>query len=130
MKPLLLDTHVWLWTLVDPGRLPKDLLDLLGQASQDVVLSAASTWELSIKYAIGKMPLPESPKHFIGPRLIRDKVRFLPIDLRHTVEIPDLPHHHNDPFDRLLIVQAKVEKMRLVTADSVMQKYDLDLWKI
>ena len=126
----MLDTHVWLWTLVDIGRLPKDLLDLLGRASQDVVLSAASTWELSIKYAIGKMPLPESPKHFIGPRLIRDNVRFLPIDLRHTVEVSELPLYHNDPFDRLLVVQAKVENMRLVTADSVMENYDVDLWKI
>lgn len=126
----MLDTHVWLWTLVQPSRLPKGLLDLLGQASQDVFLSAASTWELSIKYAIGKMPLPESPKHFIAPRLIRDNVRFLPISLRHTVEVAELPTHHTDPFDRLLVVQAQVEKMRLVTADTVLEKYDVDLWKI
>lgn len=130
MRPLLLDTHIWLWTLVTPERLPLDLRELLAQSAQDVVLSAASTWELSIKYAIGKMPLPESPRHFVGPRLVRDSVRFLPIELRHTVEVAELPQHHHDPFDRLLVVQARVEGMKLVTADAVMEQYEVDLWKV
>lgn len=126
----MLDTHVWLWSLVSPQRLPLELQEAIGQSSQELFLSAASTWELSIKYAIGKMPLPEAPRHFIGPRLVRDDIRLLPIDLHHTVEVADLPQHHQDPFDRLLIVQARVEGMRLVTADAAMEQYDVDLWKI
>ena len=130
MKPLLLDTHVWLWSLATPERLPTELRTVLEQTSQEVVLSAASTWELSIKYALGKIALPEPPRHFLGPRLLRDTIRFLPIDLRHTVEVADLPGFHQDPFDRLLIVQAQVESMRLVTADNALTQYEVDLWKI
>ena len=130
MKTLLLDTHVWLWSLAAPSRLPPDLLELLEQSSQGLALSAASAWEISIKYAIGKLPLPEPPKAFIGPRLIRDDVRFLPIELNHAVEVAELPPHHNDPFDRLLIVQAQIEGLCLVTADSVMEHYDVEVWKI
>ena len=129
MRPLLLDTHVWLWMLVNPSRLPNDLVERLSSTSE-VVFSTASAWEISIKYALGKIPLPAPPKAFIGPRLIRDKIRLLTIELRHTVEVAELPPHHSDPFDRLLVAQAREEKMCLVTADGILEKYDVEIWKV
>lgn len=130
MKALLLDTHVWLWSLVQKDRLPGDLLDRLAVPEQDVCLSAASSWEVSIKYRIGKLPLPEPPATFIGPRLLRDQIRFLPVDLRHTVEVAELEDHHSDPFDRLLVAQALVEDMVLVTADGRLKPYPAEIWLI
>lgn len=130
MKTLLLDTHVWLWTLTTPQRLPDNLRSRLCQESQEVVFSAASSWELTIKYALGKMDLPEPPRTFIGPRLIRDGIRCLPIDLAHTIEVGDLPPIHADPFDRLLVAQARVEDFTLVTKDAIVEKYDADIWRI
>lgn len=130
MKSLLLDTHVWLWSLADPNRLPHELLELLGDSEQEAYLSAASSWEIAIKYRIGKLSLPVTPSEFIGPRLLRDQIRFLPIDLRHTVEVAELEDHHNDPFDRLLIAQARIEELRLVTADPKLEAYSADVWRI
>ena len=74
MKAILLDTHVWLWMLTTPGRLGRRLAEQLQKPSQSLYLSAASSWEIAIKYRLGKLPLPEPPREFIGPRLLRDGI--------------------------------------------------------
>ena len=124
---LLLDTHVWLWMLVSPTRLPEAARDQLGDRENELYLSAASTWEIAIKYRLGKLPLPEPPHQFVPPRLSRDGVIALPVEHAHTLAVAELPLHHDDPFDRLLVAQAQLEQMTLVSADAVMARYEVDL---
>ena len=124
---LLLDTHVWLWSIAAPDRIHEDVRRLIEDESNPVYLSAASAWEIAIKFHIGKLDLPEHPRDLIETRLVRDRIQPLPIEHRHVVEVAGLPDHHNDPFDRLLVVQARVEKLALVTVDPRLEPYDVEL---
>jgi len=124
---LLLDTHIWLWTLTAPARIPEQVLAQLANTNNDLLFSAASSWEIAIKYRLGKLPLPETPAAFIPPRLVRDGIEPLPIRHEHAHAVAELPQHHNDPFDRLLIAQANIEGLVLVTVDRAMQPYDVEL---
>ncbi|MFN8612909.1 MAG: type II toxin-antitoxin system VapC family toxin [Vulcanimicrobiota bacterium] len=126
MKKLLLDTHVWLWLGVAPEKIAPSVLLQLEDPVNALFLSAASSWEISIKYRLGKLPLPDPPGRFIADRLIRDGIHILPIGLQHTVRVADLPDHHTDPFDRLLVAQALAENMTLVTADEKLLPYDCE----
>ena len=123
----LLDTHIWLWTLTTPARIPPQILSQLTDTENSLLFSAASSWEIAIKYRLGKLPLPEPPAEFIPPRLVRDGIEPLLIRHEHTHGVATLAQHHNDPFDRLLIVQASIEGLTLVTADPVMAAYDVEL---
>lgn len=122
---ILLDTHVWLWMLTEPARLGDAARALLEDAEHTLHLSAASTWEIAIKYALGRLPLPEPPAAFVTGRLARDGVLPLPIEHRHAAHVAELPPHHRDPFDRLLVAQARLEEMTLVTADRALQAYEV-----
>lgn len=124
---LLLDTHVWLWTLVSPERLAPGASELLGDTSTRLFLSAASSWEIAIKYRLGRLPLPEPPEQFIPVRLIRDGIAPLPVQHHHACRVADLPLHHSDPVDRLLVAQAQIEGMTLVTADRSLLDYDIEV---
>lgn len=124
---LLLDTHIWLWTILSPERIRKPVRDRLESGDEALFLSAASAWELAIKYHIGKLALPAHPRDFIAPRLVRDRIASLPVDHAHAVEVAGLPDHHADPFDRLLIAQCKVEGLALVTADRKLAAYDFEV---
>jgi PIN domain nuclease of toxin-antitoxin system len=123
----LLDTHVWLWTLVSPQRIPADTRELLTEPENGLVLSAASSWEIAIKWRLGKLPLPEPPAQFIPPRLVRDGIEPLSVQHHHAQAVAELPEHHSDPFDRLLIAQARIERLILVTADPKLLDYDVEL---
>lgn len=101
--------------------------DVLEDTLNMLYLSAASSWEIAIKYRLGKLPLPEPPARFIPNRLLRDRIEFLPIQLHHTTRVAELPDHHLDPFDRLLVAQAQTERLILVTADKKMVPYEVDL---
>jgi PIN domain nuclease of toxin-antitoxin system len=121
----LLDTQVWLWMLAAPERLSKRGAALLTSPANELVLSAASIWEIAIKYGLGKIQLPEVPSEYI-PRLVaRTGVTPLPIHHRHAVHVATLPLHHGDPFDRLLIAQAQIEDIPIVTADPSFSRYDV-----
>ncbi|MBT9561129.1 MAG: type II toxin-antitoxin system VapC family toxin [Myxococcales bacterium] len=120
---LLLDTHVWLWLQTSPHRIAAETLQLLEDPAHPLVLSAASVWEITIKHALGKLPLPEPPSSFVMLRLTRHGVRALAIEVAHTLAVADLPPLHADPFDRLLIAQARAERMTLVTADPTVLLY-------
>jgi len=124
---LLLDTQVWLWTLVSPERLSRPIRGLLTDNGNELYLSVASCWEIAIKYQLGKLSLPEEPTTFIAPRLVRDGIRDLPVLLEHAVGVGRLPPIHRDPFDRLLVSQAKAEKMPLVSADAELARYDVEV---
>jgi PIN domain nuclease of toxin-antitoxin system len=86
-------------------------------------LSAASSWEIAIKYSIGKLPLPEPPLQFIPKRLARDAITALPIEMVHTLHVANLPRHHKDPLDRLLISQSLLEDIPIMTVDSQFELY-------
>lgn len=127
MGTFLLDTHIWLWSILTPERLGDEGRSAIEAADSDLYLSAASSWEISIKYGLGRLPLPESPEAFILPRLIRDNIKPLSIEHHHTCRVSTLPPIHRDPFDRILIAQAQTEKLKLITADEQLAAYDVDL---
>jgi len=124
---LLLDTNVALWLAGDPASVRADTLDLLGESATELLLSAVISWEIAIKWRLGKLALPEHPRSWM-PRLARELgARTLPITQSHTVEVADLPDHHRDPFDRLIIAQALVERCAVVTADPVFARYGIEV---
>lgn len=124
---LLLDTHCWLWLQVAPERFSPDVFADLGDPANDLLLSAASSWEIAIKYAIGKLPLPQPPAVYVPRRMETSGTSSLPVEQSHSLRVADLPVHHRDPFDRLLIAQAQIERLTLITVDRQLEKYDVDL---
>jgi len=120
---VLVDTHVLLWSLTNDMRLSTRGRALLTRAQQ-VLVSAASLWEMSIKAQLGKLKLPQ---RFQIPALVERGYCFLPVKPEHALEVRYLPPHHRDPFDRMLIVQAQIEGLVLVTHDHLFQQYAVDL---
>jgi len=125
----LLDTHVWLWFVSTPERIRADLLEELKEGATRLSLSAASAWEIAIKWSIKRLPLPEPPTTYVPTRMRRSRVDGLPIQPAHALQVSSLPWHHRDPFDRLLIAQAQVEAMAIVTADPQFEAYDVEVLK-
>ena len=123
---LLLDTHTLLWAVHAPERLPPKVLDAFDRAEVTVAVSAASTWEIAIKVALGRLrfPIAELP-HALAAAAFEE----LPVRIAHGMAMAALPLIHRDPFDRLLIAQARHERMTLVTCDSAILRYPIDtLW--
>jgi PIN domain nuclease of toxin-antitoxin system len=119
---LLLDTHVILWWLDDSPELPADIKDVL-DTEPAVHVSAVSPWEIAIKQQLGKLPGPED----LAERVRDSQFSPLPITAGHAVRAGRLPDHHRDPFDRVLIAQAQIERLTLVTRDARIAKYDVPL---
>ncbi|MEN8256061.1 MAG: type II toxin-antitoxin system VapC family toxin [Verrucomicrobiota bacterium] len=120
---LLLDTHVFIWMINEDRFISPKARDLMADLDNSLFLSAASYWEICIKTSIGKLELGRNWKAAIDRELEFNNVQWLPIRKNHSQGICALPGIHKDPFDRLLISQAKCEKMTLVTADKNIQKY-------
>ncbi|MEW6490569.1 MAG: type II toxin-antitoxin system VapC family toxin [Thermodesulfobacteriota bacterium] len=123
MLRILLDTHVWLWMIESPGRMRESVRNELADRENELYLSAASCWEIAIKYRLGRLPLPAPPGEFIPPRMERDGVRSLPVGQYHALRVASLPDHHKDPFDRLLIAQSLIDNLVLYTADEQLLRY-------
>jgi len=124
----LLDTGVWIWSLDSVERLNKKARELLADGTQDLYFSAASSWEISIKMKIGKLKLPETPMTYVPKRLAAQSIQSLAVSQKHALAVYDLPMHHADPFDRLLVAQARAEGMVLLTADPAFRQYKVDLF--
>ena len=125
----LLDTNVFLWAVAAPEKLNPRARHLLTADEHDFFLSAASSWEISIKYSIGHLHLPEPPAKYVPDRLHKWGFAWLEISQPHALAVAELPPHHQDPFDRMLIAQAQLEHMTLLTADRLITKYNADiLW--
>lgn len=122
---VLLDTHVWLWMIAAPERLSKKGRSIVIAAENELVLSAASAWEIAIKFALGKLRLPETPASYIPRLMARTAVTPLPVHARHALHVATLPKHHRDPFDRLLVAQAQLEDLPILTADATFRRYDV-----
>ena len=121
---ILLDTQCWLWCFLAPDRLNPHTRDLLVEQRHPVYLSAASSWEIAIKVVLGRLRLPEPPARYVPSRLADAGMSALPIEHAHALAVAGLPPRHADPFDRLLVAQAAMEKMALVTADPEVMAYD------
>ena len=121
---ILLDTHCWLWMQVSPEKLKAEARTLLEESGNILFLSAASSWEIAIKWSLQKLPLPMPPMEYIPQRMKRQGVRGLAVEHRHALHQATLPHHHRDPFDRLLIAQAQVEDLSLMTTDGTLKSYE------
>lgn len=124
---VLLDTQVWLWMLGHPDRISADSRALLESPDTKILLSAASTWEIAIKWAIGKLELPGNPEEVIGEMMSQTRVTPLPILHSHTLRVASLPSHHRDPFDRLLVAQAQLAGVPFMTADPQIASYDVEV---
>ncbi len=124
---LLLDTGCWLWMQAAPERFSPDRLALLESPQTELFLSAASSWEIAIKYALGRLPLPEPPAIYVPDRMTSSGVAALPVEHAHALRVAELPPHHRDPFDRLLVAQAQLEKLPLLTADPLLAQYEVEI---
>jgi len=125
---LLLDTQVWLWLQQDPQRLG-DHLALLQDDGNELLLSACSAWEIAIKHRLGKLALPETPATYVPTRMSASGVTPLAVEHAHALGVAMLPDHHRDPFDRMLVSQATLERAPLVTADPQLRAYDVQqIW--
>lgn len=124
---LLIDTHIFVWIFIEPRRFSLKARSFLEDvASNKFFLSDASAWEASIKFGLGKLKLPEKPEVFFADRVRQSEYRHLRIDLNHVTRVHSLPKIHGDPFDRLLISQANVEDMTIITDDPVFKLYDVN----
>lgn len=126
---LLLDTHVALWAITDSPKLPPKARDLIESPKTTVWISAASVWEIAIKHSLGRGDMPVSGRD--AARYFQESgYRFLPVEAEHAVAVEELPPHHQDPFDRILVAQALVEPMRLMTHDALVALYTDTIIKI
>ena len=122
---LLLDTQVWLWMLAEPERLSPAGRRLVEGMEHELFFSAASAWEIAIKHGLGKLTLPGTPADVVPERMHRTGVTPLPVLHRHALHVAALPAHHRDPFDRLLVAQAQLEQLTILTADRAFRRYDV-----
>ncbi|MCP4408977.1 MAG: type II toxin-antitoxin system VapC family toxin [Gammaproteobacteria bacterium] len=123
----LIDTHCWLWWNAEPDRLHPKAYDAIADGNNTILLSVASAWEISIKYALGKLKLPDAPESYVPKRLESNSITALPIALHHALAVSSLPILHRDPFDRLLVAQAQIEDLILITADAKIKQYEISV---
>lgn len=119
----LLDAIVWLWSVGPTEKIGRAGLEILESGENEIYLSAASSWEIAIKVKAGKFDLPKAPRPYVLKRLVQQGIRSLSITQSHSLRVYDLPLHHYDPFDRILIAQAIDEEMVILTSDRVFSKY-------
>ncbi len=120
---LLLDTHTVVWVITEPERVAPEALGLIELSENEVFVSVVSPWELAIKLSRRRIELPQ-----VFYETLRDgQFSLLPVTIRHTEAIVALPHHHRDPFDRMLIAQAQVEGLTLVTSNREIRRYPVSL---
>ncbi len=126
---VLLDTQALLWFLLDDYRLSRNAREKIVSTSALVFVSSASLWEIAIKISLGKYALPEPFISFWERQMQINDFTFLPISITHTARIVNLPFHHRDPFDRLIIAQALDEGIQVVSSDSIFDRYDVErIW--
>jgi PIN domain nuclease of toxin-antitoxin system len=123
------DTHAFLWFILDDPKLSKRARTVIADGENAVEISPASYWEIAIKISLGKYALPEPYGTFMARELATNDFGILPIEPRHAAILTDLPFHHRDPFDRLLVAQAISEQIPLVSGDPALDAYPVTrLW--
>ena len=124
---LLLDTQIWLWMQASPERFSSAARHMVDDQDNVLLLSPVSAWEISTKYALGRLTLPIPPAEYVPSRMKSSGVDALPLQHSHALQIAVLPWHHRDPFDRLLIAQAQVEDLSILSADRQLAAYDVQV---
>ena len=124
---VLLDTHVWIWMIMAPEKLSKHARRHINRDAEELMLSAVSAWEISIKWALGKLTLPSAPSEFVPEHLAATRTYPLAIQHSHALRVATLPQHHSDPFDRMLIAQAQIERIPILTGDPHFKAYDVEV---
>jgi len=124
---VLLDTHTFLWWIIDDPQMSSRVRDIISNSSNELFLSAASCWEIAIKAKIGRIKLPDRPHIFVSEQMALNTIQGLPIQISHALHVFNLPHHHRDPFDRIIIAQAQLEKLPILTSDSLISKYKVKI---
>jgi PIN domain nuclease of toxin-antitoxin system len=122
---ILVDTQCWLWMAASPAKLSRQARSLVESTEHDLLLSAASAWEIAIKHALGKLSLPELPVRYVPTRMEILRTSPLPIEHGHALRVAVLPPHHRDPFDRVLVAQAQIENLPILTSDPIFEEYDV-----
>jgi len=123
----LLDTHTFLWWIVDGDLLPKRVRDIISDGGNTLYLSAASGWEIAVKAELGRLQLPYEPERVIPEQMSSNTIVGLPIQMSHALHVHSLPKHHRDPFDRMLLAQSQVEGLPILTSDPDIAKYEVEV---
>lgn len=126
---ILIDTHVFIWWTSDSQKLSLTVYNLLTNPKTQVILSVVSIWEMQIKLSLGKLELKTALPELVEDEVKQNRIELLPLDLSHIYALSNLPNYHRDPFDRLLIAQAKSEELVIISIDEKFDGYDIErLW--
>ncbi|MDE2573391.1 MAG: type II toxin-antitoxin system VapC family toxin [bacterium] len=125
---VLLDTSVFLYVIAEPERVPQAFRDVIDKA-ESRLLSVASLWEIAIKASLSKLSLPEPAGTYVPSRAARLHCSLLPILPEHAGHVQTLPFHHRDPFDRLIIAQARIERLTVLTLDRTFSRYKVRVFQ-
>jgi len=125
---LLLDTHTFLWWITDDPQMSDKALELMADSQNNLYWSAVSSWEVAIKYALNRLPLPDTPAIFLPAELGKNRIESLPVMDAHACQAGLLPRYHRDPFDRMLVAQAQVESLGIISNDSQIKLYDVNIY--
>jgi PIN domain nuclease of toxin-antitoxin system len=123
----LLDTHTFLWWNLGDPQLSATARALISDGQNEIFVSAASAWEIAIKFSKGRLVLPEPPERYLANRMAHFGFLALPIQLSHALRVASLPPIHDDPFDRLLVAQSQMEEVPILTADPEIARYPIDI---
>ncbi len=125
-----MDTQSFLWSTTDDPRLSSVAREFIARRENQILLSAVTSWEIAIKFALGRLPeLSEAPEDYIPARMAQASFTPLPIAMEHTFRVAHLPRVHRDPFDRLLVAQAQVEGLPIITNDEQIRRYGVEtIW--
>ena len=127
---VLLDTHAFLWWIIDSPLIPLQVRNIISDSDNELFLSAASCWEIAIKAKIGRIKLPNKPRIFVPEQMALNAMQGLPIQISHALHVFGLPHFHRDPFDRMIVAQAQLEKLPILTSDSLIAQYKVKtIWE-
>jgi len=124
---IILDTHIFLWLITDNDRLSDKSKHAFTNSDNELFFSIASYWEICIKISIGKLKLSKNWDKIIKDELMVNSVKLLPISTEHCLQITQLPFHHRDPFDRIIISQAIIEQMHIMTINSYFSQYEVNI---
>jgi len=124
---LLLDTHAFIWWATEPEKLSLEARTQCEDANNNLLLSLASIWEMQIKLQLGKLKLDEPLRTFVEYQQEADDLRILPITIEHVFALDNLPLHHKDPFDRIIIAQANADELFVVSKDEIFSAYPVKL---
>ena len=123
----LLDTHTFLWWITNNPKLSSRVREIIRDGKNELFLSAASGWEIAIKAQLGRIQIPDKPQTFISEQMLANAIQGLPIQISHALHVYNLPTHHRDPFDRMLVAQAQLEGLPILTNDSQISRYPVKI---